>query len=66
MIPKPDGGWRPIGIYPSYIRLWFRARSIQIKQWEAEEKRDCLYAGPGMGSSVATWKAAFAAEGAPH
>ncbi len=25
LLPKPDGGWRPISLLPSVIRLWMRA-----------------------------------------
>ena len=27
LLPKPDGGLRPIGLFPTMIRLWMRARA---------------------------------------
>ena len=26
LLPKPDGGLRPIGLFPTFIRVWMRAR----------------------------------------
>ena len=33
LLPKPDGGRRPIGLLPSFIRLWMRARSNIAREW---------------------------------
>ena len=64
MLPKDGGGWRPIGLFPAEVRVWFRTRAISVGRWERSHERACLYAGPGMGAQVAAWKAAFAAEAA--
>ena len=36
LIPKSDGGRRPIGLFPATIRVWMRARSAALRHWEAE------------------------------
>ena len=64
MLPKPDGGWRPIGIFHNQIRIWFRARSVHARRWEWAHERACLYAGHSRGAAVAAWRASFAAEAA--
>ena len=60
--PKPDGGFRPIGLLPFLPRVWMRARRDEAKQWEAQYDRPSLYAGSGRGSTVAAWKQAARAE----
>ena len=62
LIPKSDGGRRPIGLMPTVIRLWMRARSIEARKWEAANKRDSVYGGCGMGAQRAAWQATYQAE----
>ena len=62
LLPKPDGGYRPIGLLPSPPRLWMRARRRAARRWEERNSRDWLYAGKGKGANVAAWKQAFFAE----
>ena len=64
LLPKPDGGRRPIGLFPTLIRVWMRARVHIAREWEAANSRPCLYGGPSMGAQRAAWQAAFAAESA--
>ena len=35
LLPKPDGGMRPIGLFPTLIRLWMRSRLFLARSWEA-------------------------------
>lgn len=35
LIPKSEGGYRPIGLLPWAVRLWMRCRRNTIQQWEA-------------------------------
>ena len=62
LLPKPDGGRRPIGLFPTIIRVWMRARAQCAHGWESANHRHCLYGGPSMGAQRASWQAAFAAE----
>ena len=62
LLPKSDGGVRPIGLFPSVIRIWMRARVYIARAWEAEHALPCLFGGQGMGAQRAAWEAAFAAE----
>ena len=65
VLPKPadsGGGFRPIGLFPTTIRIWFKARQDLTRRWERSHQRACLYAGPSMGAQVAAWKSTYAAE----
>ena len=55
LLPKSDGGRRPIGNFPTFIRTWFRARASHVKRWEFGHPRSFFYAGAGMGADVASW-----------
>ena len=44
LLPKPDGGYRPIGLVPLLPRVWMRARKDLVSQWEAKCHRAYLYA----------------------
>ena len=56
LLPKTDGGFRPIGLLPSPPRLWMRARRKAARRWEEMNSRPWLYAGKGKGANVAAWK----------
>ena len=62
LLPKPDGGFRPIGLLPTPPRIWMRARRKAARRWEELNPRAWLYAGKGKGANVAAWKPAFFAE----
>ena len=62
LLPKPDGGFRPIGLFPTIIRLWMRARIGIARAWESLHQIPSLFGGAGMGAQRAAWQAAFAAE----
>ena len=47
LIPKSDGGRRPIGLFPTLVRIWMRIRAARATRWEAATDRPCLYGGAG-------------------
>ena len=49
LLPKTDGGFRPIGLIPFLPRLWMRVRRRIASLWEAAKPRPYLYAGRGKG-----------------
>ena len=64
LLPKPDGGLRPIGLFPTIVRLWMRARTVHARAWEAAHAMPQLFGGAGMGAQRAAWTMAFRAEAA--
>eukprot|EP00973_Karenia_brevis_P068355 9508092-Karenia_brevis.AAC.1 len=62
LLGKPDGGRRPIGLFPTIIRFWMRARVLLARQWEHEHFRPGIFGGTGMGAQRAAWQIAFQAE----
>ena len=45
LLAKEDGGFRPIGLFPTVIRVWMRARTAQVRTWENGTFSKELYAG---------------------
>ena len=39
LLPKPDGGRRPIGLLPSVVRLWMRIRLDVARAWQRQHER---------------------------
>ena len=66
LLPKADGGKRPIGLFPSTVRLWMRARSRVLRKWERDDQRSGIFGGKGMSATRASWAAAFRGENASH
>ncbi len=64
LLPKPDGGLRPIGLMPMLVRLWSRVRRSVAVQWELANARPYFYGGPRRGALVAAWRQAFRADAA--
>ena len=64
LLPKLDGGLRPIGFFPTIVRLWMRARTVQARAWEAAHAMPQLFGGAGIGAQRAAWTVAFRAEAA--
>ncbi len=62
LLPKPEGGFRPIGLFPVMIRAWMRLRRDAIQEWELANARAYFYSGPGRGAHIAAWKQASRAE----
>ena len=62
LLPKAEGGFRPIGLLPWMVRVWTRSRREAVARWESAVQRPFLYAGKGMGADIAAWKQAARAE----
>ena len=62
LLPKTEGGFRPIGLKPFLPRIWGRVRRRLAKAWEAANPRAYLYAGKAKGANVAAWKQSAYAE----
>ena len=62
LFPKPDGGLRPIGLFPIVIRIWMRTRAMLARAWEIANEVPAVFGGAGKGSQRAAWTVAFAAE----
>lgn len=64
LLPKPDGGRRPIGLFATLVRIWMRCRSNIARAWEAANDLPCFFGGVGRGAQRAAWMVAFNAESA--
>ena len=62
LIPKHDGGRRPIGLFPGLVRIWMRARMPILQKWVQQHERPYFYGGPARGADVAAWRQAYLAE----
>ena len=62
LLPKTDGGWRPIGLLPFLPRIWMRVRRPVTLEWEKKQERKYLYAGAAKGAAVAALKQAARGE----
>ena len=47
LLPKLEGGFRPIGLVPFLPQPWMRARRRMANAWEETQQRHYLYAGGG-------------------
>jgi hypothetical protein len=59
---KAEGGLRPIGLFPSVIRIWMRLRLPVAQRWQHQCEQPFLFASARKGASVATWKLTARAE----
>ena len=66
LLEKPDGGRRPIGLFPAVIRLWMRARATEVRQWQEDHDHHLFYGAAGRSAVRAAWQSAFAAERASY
>ena len=64
LLPKPDGGRHPIGLFHSLVRVWGRARSTWARRWEDQTAHRSHYGSAGRGAQRAAWITAFRAEAA--
>ena len=62
---KQSGGYRPIGLLPSFIRLWECCRVAFLWEWEAANVRPYNYATPGCSSLQVIRTQGLYIEGAP-
>ena len=57
MLPKPTGGYRPIGLFPCLYRIWGKTRQPIIRQWALENIPDAeINMAPGRWTGDATWR----------
>ena len=55
LIPKTDGGRRPIGVLPSIVRIWERIRKPVVQAWLKDHSRSYDWASQGRSSEGAVW-----------
>ena len=55
LIPKPSGGRRPIGVLPTLVRIWERARKSLVQRWARESRRHYDWASQGRSAETAAW-----------
>ena len=53
-----------MGLFPAVVRIWMRIRAPALRQWDADNARDCLYGSAGMAATRAAWLSAWEAENA--
>ena len=66
MYDKLLGGFRPIGLLPSIIRLWEVCRKRALWDWERENRRSYNWAAPGNSSYTVVAHQRLAAEAMPN
>ena len=59
LIPKADGGRRPIGLLAMLVRVWERVRRPIVQSWRRSVERDYNWAGKGRSAQAAVWKQAL-------
>ena len=64
LLPKGDGGRRPIGLLPTLVRVWMRIRGPVVRAWRASLRKEYLFGGQGRGAQRAAWMQAAKAEAA--
>ncbi len=52
LLPKTDGGRRPIGLFPTIVRVWMRACANYASAWRAEHEREGVSWAPRRGASI--------------
>ena len=57
LLPRAEGGRRPIGLFPALTRVWMRARIWAAREWEQAHISPSIYTGPDMGAQKASWQA---------
>ena len=64
LLPKPEGGRRPIGVLCGAVRLWGKIRKELSAEWETENDRSWAWGLRGKTSEWAVWSSAFLTEAA--
>lgn len=62
LLPKSDGGLRPIGLMPFLVRSWTRARNEIAMQWGKDKSSPAPVHWKRHGADIAAWKRAARAE----
>eukprot|EP00959_Pyramimonas_sp_CCMP1952_P173908 3633789-Pyramimonas_sp.AAC.1 len=55
MIPRDDGGRRPIGVLQGNIRIFGRLSRFEAKRWEEARPRSYLFGSKGRSCERAIW-----------
>ena len=50
LLPKPGGGLRPIGLFPTSIRIWVRARALIARAWAVAHDIPTVFGEAGKGA----------------
>ncbi len=58
LLPKPKGGYRPIGMAPAAYRLWSKARRVEADAWERQHERPYFSASKNNGPLDTVWRLA--------
>ncbi len=58
LLPKPAGGYRPIGLAPAVYRLWSKVRRADADAWERRHPRPYFSQCKGSGPIDAMWRLA--------
>eukprot|EP00973_Karenia_brevis_P065411 9087535-Karenia_brevis.AAC.1 len=67
LIPKASGGERPIGIFPSFLRIMSKViRMTYCKKWLAKNDRSYLFGRKGRSALTCVWQKALLAEHATY
>ena len=62
MLPKPTRGFRPIGLFPTLIRVWGKLTQL-LKEWTRENEPDAaINMAAGRSTGDATWRHKMLAE----
>jgi hypothetical protein len=64
LIPKADGGRRPIGLLPTLVRIWERVRKPAVASWRCSVTRSYNWAAKGRSPQAAVWRLALQDEAA--
>ena len=63
LLPKPEGGTRPIGLFPTVIRIFARwSRRRYAEPWENQHRRDYWYGERGRACDTCVWRQSLMAE----
>ena len=66
LMEKPQGGYRPIGLFPSLYRVYMKVRQPAFMQWEKEHDRPFFAQGKGRGCVDPVWRQAVRMEAGHH
>ena len=64
LIPKDDGGRRPIGVLATIVRVWERSRKLVVQKWSRQNTRPYDWATQGRSAEAAAWNQSLLDEAA--
>ena len=64
LIPKAEGGVRPIGLLTSLVRVWSRIRKVEVQRWRELNFCDYKFAANGRSAETAVWRQSVLEEAA--